>query len=162
DSLMLDSPAFQEHLADLERSYLDAPMRVPTHLGAGYEEEVDALRQSIAEYFRHAEGPACEPPQVPKRRSAKKGERLVGLISPHIDYTRGGPTYAWAYREVGLSPQADLYVILGTSHVPLSGYFSVTRKDFATPFGPMRTDRAFLDLLDECVGEKMETDPLVH
>ena len=38
---------------------------------------------------------------------------------------------------------ADLFVIFGTAHHPMSSLFSVTRKDFETPLGTVETDRQF-------------------
>lgn len=155
ESLMLDSAHFRAELERLERGYRESPLRQPTHIGGGYKGDVDELSHALESYFLHDEGPGEE------RRKRPPMRRLSGVIAPHIDYDRGGPSYAWAYAEVARDP-ADLYIILGTSHVPLSGYFSITRKHFGTPLGAVQTDLAFLDLLEETVGRPLETDALVH
>jgi len=148
ESLLLDSPHFREHLARMERDYLEAPHRAATHAGSGYEADADALAARLDGWIG-----ATAP------REAL--DRVAGVIAPHIAFQRGGPTYAWAYRELSRSA-AETVVVLGTSHVPLSRYFSVTRKDFATPFGTIPADTAFLDSLEERMGERLESDPLVH
>jgi AmmeMemoRadiSam system protein B len=71
---------------------------------------------------------------------------LPGLVAPHIDFNRGGPAYAWAYRAVAEAPDADCFVILGTAHGGLDGHpFAATAKAFDTPFGPLEVDREVLD-----------------
>lgn len=155
ESLMLDSGTFRSELDRLERSYLESPLRAPTHAGAGYKADARDLAAALEAFFSHPEGPGDTFRRQPSTR------RLTGVIAPHIDYERGGPSYAWAYSEIARDP-ADLYVVLGTSHVPLSGYFSITRKGFLTPFGPVHSDLEFLDLLEASVGRPLETDPLVH
>ncbi len=155
ESLMLDSRRFRDTLAELEREWTASPLRTPTHLGGGYEADPDRLDCALSGYFTHPDGPGPSP-TCPTPRSG-----LRAIIAPHIDYDRGGPTYAWAYREIARDA-ADVYVVLGTSHTPLSTVFSVTRKHFATPFGPVHTDTAFIDLLEEKAGRCLENDFLVH
>lgn len=156
ESLMLEGPHFEAYLAELDRSWREAPERPQSHVGSGYEGDPSLLAGQIEGFFTDAEGPGAPP------APGSESKPLAGIIAPHIDYTRGGPTYAWAYRELLRDGAADTYVILGTSHVPLSRYFSVTRKNFATPFGPIATDTAFVDQLEKRMGEPLETDPLVH
>ncbi len=168
ESLMLDSQNFRKHLADLERNYVEAPFRVPTHLGAPDEQDPEQMAARIDSFFVDPEGPGEPLSKLrnggsgKRKGSKKKAPTLAGLISPHIDYGRGGPTYAWAYRELLRGAPADLYIVLGTSHVPLSQPFSVSRKHFGTPFGTLETDTDFISLLEESVGRPLESDPLVH
>jgi MEMO1 family protein len=77
------------------------------------------------------------------------GGAVCGILAPHIDPMRGGRVYAAAYRPLRHDAPADRFVIFGTAHAPLGEWFSVTRKDFDTPLGPVRTDRAFCDRLQE-------------
>jgi AmmeMemoRadiSam system protein B len=66
------------------------------------------------------------------------------IVAPHIDFHRGGPAYAWAYRGLAESPGADLYILLGTSHCGGEQPFTATQKDFATPLGTVETDKEFV------------------
>jgi AmmeMemoRadiSam system protein B len=70
-------------------------------------------------------------------------------VAPHIDFRRGGPCYAWAYKELIESPGADLYILLGTSHCGGENSFTATLKDFATPLGPVETDKDFVQRLQQ-------------
>ena len=78
-----------------------------------------------------------------------------GVISPHIDYQRGGPVYAkvWRRAETAVS-QADLVVILGTDHNGSAGSITLTRQAYATPFGVLPTDSALIDNLAAAIGEE--------
>jgi AmmeMemoRadiSam system protein B len=79
--------------------------------------------------------------------AAAKSARVRGVIAPHIDFHRGGPAYAWAYRDVAERCDADLFVVFGTCHAGLREPFALTRKDYETPFGAARTDRDFVEAL---------------
>src|SRR5262249_37940137 len=89
-------------------------------------------------------------------------ERLRAVISPHIDFGRGGPVYTWAYKELAERADADIYVILGVAHQYCRRRFALTRKDFETPLGVVRTDRAYVDRIAAIAGEDLFDDELVH
>jgi hypothetical protein len=72
---------------------------------------------------------------------------VCGLIAPHIDFHRGGPAYAHAYRALAESAPADVYVVLGVAHSSPPSPFILTDKDFETPFGLVRCDREFVERL---------------
>jgi AmmeMemoRadiSam system protein B len=136
----IDSEAFARRRHALEATYLAAPVRPAAHAGGAYAGEAEALRQAIDGYFAPPAGPG-------PIASAGTGERLTGVIAPHIDFHRGGPAYAWAYREVAERCDADLFVILGTCHGGMRDAFALTRKDYDTPLGPARVDQEFVDAL---------------
>lgn len=81
-------------------------------------------------------------------------------MAPHIDYPRGAAGYAHAYRGLAAS-DAELWVVFGTAHASPPRLFTLTRLDYATPLGPVRTDRALVDALvgelgeDELLGEEL-------
>jgi AmmeMemoRadiSam system protein B len=78
----------------------------------------------------------------------KPNGTLIGLISPHIDFTRGGHLYAKAYRELDESCEADTYIIFGTSHyAEVDNPFILTRKSFETPLGISDTNNELIDSL---------------
>ena len=88
------------------------------------------------------------------------GAPVRGLVAPHIDFHRGGPAYAWAYRELAERGHADLFVIFGTCHAGMADPFALTRKDFDTPLGPARVDRDFVEALaararQDCFGSEL-------
>src|SRR5262249_37063654 len=75
------------------------------------------------------------------------GGRLRGILSPHIDFHRGGPVYTWSYRELVEQSDADTFVILGVAHHFCRNRFALTRKNFETPLGLALTDRGYVDRL---------------
>ena len=136
----LDSPRFSERRSVIEEAFRQSPLRAATHAGGAYAGEPDALAAQIHGFFSHADGPgpgAAPPPAVPPLRA---------LIAPHIDFHRGGPVYAWAYRELQRS-DADLFVVLGTCHAGMEDPFAVTLKPYDTPLGAVPVDREFYEAL---------------
>jgi MEMO1 family protein len=73
------------------------------------------------------------------------------LVAPHVDFARGGAGYARAYREIARS-RAELFVVFGTAHAPPPHPFTLTRRDYQTPLGPVPTDRALADRLASDLG----------
>ena len=149
----LDGPTLAKFLDD----YRSQRTRPAAHAGASYAGTGRALRAQLSRYFADPEG-AGEP--------AVAGEngrpRLRGILSPHIDFGRGGATYTWAYRELVERSDADVFVIFGVAHSPCRRRFALTRKDFETPLGLVRTDQDFVDALAEHAGTSLFDDELAH
>ena len=74
----------------------------------------------------------------------RRGATAKAIVAPHIDFHRGGPAYAWAYKPLAESAGADLYIILGTSHCGGQTPYILTLKNFETPLGLVETDRDFV------------------
>lgn len=143
EALFLDGPRF--------RKLVDSRVRPPRCLGC-YEPEPNALRKQLEKLFIGRHGPG-----LPGQTRAK-GDLIAALI-PHIDFPRGGLTYAWGYKEVFESTSASLFVIVGTSHY--SGHrFTLTRKNFQTPFGIVPTDQDYIDRLVQHYGDGLFDDEL--
>jgi len=81
-------------------------------------------------------------------------------LAPHIDYARGGRTYAWGYKELAERSSASLFVIIGTSHYS-SHRFTLTRKNFKTPLGVAVTDQTYIDGLVKHYGDGLFDDELM-
>lgn len=76
-----------------------------------------------------------------------------GVVSPHIDYQRGGPVYArvW-HRATPAVLQADLVLIFGTDHNGSPGSITLTGLPYATPYGVLPTDPRLVVRLAESIG----------
>jgi MEMO1 family protein len=85
-----------------------------------------------------------------------------GLVAPHIDFHRGGPAYAWGYRELAERSDADCFVVFGTSHAGMADPFALTLKDYDTPFGPAVVDRDFAMALARRAGQDLFASELAH
>jgi MEMO1 family protein len=136
----LDGPSFRSFYESLIREYQNVPSRPAHHAGSTYEENPDALKSQIQGYFAHPEGPGSD-------FSPDLSKPLRGLVAPHIDFTRGGPTYAHAYRALIEHPGADTFIIFGTCHTTMPQRFSIGNKDYETPLGPAVADRDFISRL---------------
>ncbi len=79
---------------------------------------------------------------------------IKGIISPHIDFPRGGPIYGnvWATAAPSVE-EAELIVILGTDHNGGEGEITLTRQDYETPWGIVPTDQEVVDKIAALVGE---------
>lgn len=144
-ALFLDGGQFQEKLG--------GPVREPSCIGC-YEAEPDALRRQLKKLFTSPKGPGLP------RAVAPDGELRAALV-PHIDYHRGGHSFAWGFKEVAERTTASLFVIIGTSHY--SGQrFTLTRQHFKTPLGVVPTDQDYIDLLVKHHGDGLFDDPFAH
>ena len=130
ENLFLDGPRF--------RDIVDARVRRPRHIGC-YEGDPERLRRQLTAFFTDPRGPG-----LPGQRPARADLRAA--LIPHIDYPRGGVTYAWGFKEVVEQTSASLFVIIGTSHYS-THRFILTRKDFQTPLGITPTDQDYIDRL---------------
>ncbi len=85
-----------------------------------------------------------------------------GVLSPHIDFHRGGSVYTWSYKELVENTQADTFVVLGVAHQYCRRRFALTSKDFETPLGLVPTNRSYLDSIVAMVGRDYFDDELAH
>ena len=143
---LLDNEHFFQAKAEAVRAYRQAPYRPLTALdgaGAGVApEQVAAYLQSYLDALPPAELPTDSRP-------------IRGLVSPHIDYQRGGPVYAEVWRAAAQAArEAELVIILGTDHQGSAGTLTLTRQSYATPWGVLPTDQAVVDALVEALGEE--------
>jgi AmmeMemoRadiSam system protein B len=144
DALFLEGPRF--------RAAAHQTVREPRCIGC-YEGEPGPLRRQLDRLFTGRRGPG-------KPRTPRPDGRLRAALIPHIDYPRGGPTYAWGYKEVYERTDAALFVIVGTSHYS-SHRFTLTRKHFKTPLGVTPTDQAYIDRLVQAYGDGLFDDELM-
>ncbi len=150
----LESESFARRRQAIEAEFKSSPTRPAVHAGSAYAAEPAALRSQIQGFFAHPDGPAtaADGGQVSPR----------AIMAPHIDFHRGGPVYAWAYRELAERSDADLFVILGTCHAGMPDPFALTLKDYATPLGPAPVDREFVEALARRYGDGLFSSEGAH
>jgi AmmeMemoRadiSam system protein B len=154
-ALLLESSRFEETLRKAIEDFGNRPVRPPFFSGTSYAAEASELGNQLRGYFLSLDGPGG-----PDRK--KKAPGLKGIIAPHIDFQRGGHCYAWAYKALAEAEEADLYIILGIAHAPSECPFSLTLKDFETPFGVARTDRDFVEILSKHSSKNLFRDEFLH
>jgi MEMO1 family protein len=150
-ALLLESDRFQEFVS----RFLTDPIRPPTCAGSCYAADLKELRHQIEFLFTAPGGPG-----LPDLCATPDGS-LRGALIPHIDFGRGNITYGWGFKEVVEKSNADVYVILGTSHFSPHRY-TLTRKDFETPLGVVKTDQAYVNRIAERYGKGGFADELAH
>ncbi len=128
----------QEIVEDFRRQ----PVRAPAHAPGVYSDDSDKLKAQLLGHFQSPDGPG-----EARRNGGRSAPKAI--VAPHIDFHRGGPCYAWAYKELAESPGADLYILLGTSHCGGETPFVATLKDFVTPLGTVETDKNFVARLQQ-------------
>ncbi len=154
EAMVLDGPAF----AKFYEQYRQSGLRPAALAGRSYAATLRSLRAQLEQFFV-GHGGSGEPAHD-GQAATRAGFR--GILSPHIDFQRGGPVYTWSYRELVERTDARTFVILGVAHQYCRRRFVLTRKDFETPLGVVPTDRAYIDGLVDLAGRDLFDDELAH
>jgi AmmeMemoRadiSam system protein B len=154
-SLFLESTHFQKVREKVIEEFKKNSVRPNSHAGISYEKDRNGLLEQLKGLFNSPEGPGPIENGMP-------GNRLRGIIAPHIDIRRGGICYALSYAELYRGGRATTFVILGISHVQTRKRFVLTSKDFDTPIGKMPTDHDFVEKLSKKCTIDFFEDELVH
>lgn len=77
------------------------------------------------------------------------------MLSPHIDFQRGHKSYAktWRHAEEA-ARECELAIILGTDHAGGDCKITPTLQSYATPWGPLSTDKGLVTTLAAGLGGK--------
>lgn len=134
----LEGPAFRERLRAARAEFRALRARPAAHAGGAYAADANALIEYVerecmdsAAYEDHGGGAAR------------------ALIAPHIDPWRGARGYGAAYRWLRdrLDDTTDTFVVLGTSHAPMTTPFALCRHGFDTPLGRVEVARDLVEHL---------------
>jgi AmmeMemoRadiSam system protein B len=161
EALFVEGAPYRRERARIEREFADADVRPASHAGGAYHGEPDKLAEYIeTDCFARALGHASASASA----SIPEAGRLRGLIAPHIDPWRGALCYGEAYGVLAkaLPPEADTFVLFGTSHAPMREPFSLCRKAFATPLGHLEADLASIDAIASACDFDPYADQLNH
>jgi MEMO1 family protein len=123
--LLLDNKVFQDESQKVIKSFVDQEVRLPALAGTAYPNQSSQLTAQLSSYINN-------------QNSVEKD--LIGIMSPHIDYRRGGYGYGLAYSGLGKNPH-DLYLLMGTAHQYSESLVILTKKDFLTPLGRVKCER---------------------
>lgn len=151
---VLETPRYRRRKSEVENAFRAATVREPAHAGGAYDADPTRLRQQIQGLFEHPSGPGAPGP-------CTADQSLRAIFAPHIDFRRGGPTFAWAFKELAEQSKATVFVLIGTSHYSAER-FILTRKDFQTPLGVAANNRAYVDRLAAAYGADPFADELAH
>lgn len=150
DALLLENERSAQALEAVLQDYRSAPCRVPASAGSGYPDDAVALSQMLQGYLDRAG-------DVPRFPSAR------GLVSPHIDYMRGGGVYGrvWASAADAVR-EAEIAVLFGTDHMGDFSPLTLTRQNYATPFGVLPTARDIVDTVAAAIGQEWAFRDEIH
>ena len=142
-ALLLENERFASAYESALVEYRSARSRAPSLSGRSYP----AAAAELSDFLQHCFGSVD--------REVSEGLSSVrGLVSPHIDFQRGGRTYARVWAEAAAAvAEADLVVILGTDHNEGEGRITLTRQDYETPWGLIPTAEEVVQELVEAIGD---------
>jgi AmmeMemoRadiSam system protein B len=153
EGLFLEGETFDRALERVREDFAHRASRPASHAGGAYPDE----KVKLTDYIDHT----C----IEAAKRQKLDAPIVALVSPHIDPWRGAIGYGHAYGALAASladGAADTFVVLGTSHAPMSAPFALCRKGYETPLGTMPVDEAFLDELAAAASFDPYADELNH
>jgi AmmeMemoRadiSam system protein B len=155
EALLLDSERFARACTEALDRYRTAPSRLPSMIGTTYQENPQWLERMLRDYFDAAVAETAKPGAL---------DAVRGLVSPHIDYQRGGLVYAQAWqRAAEAARETEVAVILGTNHRSGKQLFTLTRQSYSTPWGILPTSVDVVDAVASMLGEdSMFADELNH
>ena len=138
---LLENNTSRKAMTKLIADYRAQPHRPPALADLSYPGDVAALTHLFESYGQGDE------------LNGWAGWRGRGIVSPHIDYQRGGALYSQVWRRAETAVlEADLVIILGTDHNGGLGTFTLSRVPYATPFGVLPTDLDLIDKVAEAIG----------
>ncbi|MBI3964868.1 MAG: AmmeMemoRadiSam system protein B [Chloroflexi bacterium] len=131
-------------------AYREAACREPALAGKVYPGDVSALRAELDAYGAGAKAVTATRP-------------VRGIVTPHIDYQRGGPLYArlWQAAAPGIQ-DVELAIVFGTDHQGGPGRVTLTRQSYATPYGVLRTPVEVVDALADLLGADAVFEDELH
>lgn len=150
---LLENETYRQARRKALDDYHALPFRSSPMAGEGYPDTPDALTSYLNAFLKagkHNLDGASRP-------------AYRGLLSPHIDYPRGGPVYASVWSALAHSArEADLVIILGTDHFSEGCALSLTRTPYGTPYGVLPLPTQLLDRAARAIGEDAAFEGELH
>jgi MEMO1 family protein len=148
--LFLEGARFSRAAKDAREAYRLSDVRPPALTGLLYPSDAADLTTFVEGLL------------IPSCTLQPRTGQLLALVSPHIDYRRGGSTYGEAYSRL-VSETPDLFLLLGTAHQYSPHLFHLSAKRFQTPLGDFPCDRDFVQQLAARYGaERSFEDEILH
>lgn len=149
DNFLLDSIRFKQARDEIVNAFCQKKVRPPSHSGRAYPDSPDELRKRLDRVM--ASVPSVALPEG----------NLRALVSPHIDLSVGERVYGSAYSALR-NAEPSTVVILGVGHSMGRDMFSLTDKDYETPFGRVGTDLDVARGLRQAGGAAVAHDDFAH
>ena len=152
----LETPEIAEKRQKAADFFRANPKRPAVFAGPSYPADALSLTGHLDKFFTDEKGPGKKKSEEPKKIAP------LGLIAPHIDFTRGGPAYAWAYQALAQRKAPDIVIALGVAHASPDSPWVFTHKSYETPFGAMEVDDELYERLSSRVWYEPRVDEWVH
>jgi AmmeMemoRadiSam system protein B len=137
---LLDSERFRKFSASVFAEFARSKERHAHLAGKSYPSSAEELSEFLDAAYDSPEGPG--------RPLGATRPLPRALVAPHIDFHRGRALYAWSYRPLAeAATLPELVVVFGTDHAAGDEPFTLTRKHYQTPLGPLTTDVELVDAL---------------
>ena len=134
ENYLLENARFQERMERARQEFRRLSVRPATCTPNAYSADPEECAQQFEEFLAPA-----------RKEVGAVAEGLSAMVVPHIDVARGKEAYGAGYALVEKVSDVDVFVIFGTSHGGMEGLFTLTEKDWITPHGRVRADRAIID-----------------
>ena len=156
---LLNSPHFRAEKTRVEAEFVQNPTRGAAFAGLSYPEKRKELREFL--------GAKLEIGQKRLAAPVYDAQNVRAVVTPHIDFHRGGHVEAASYGPLVENVRAtgkpfDTFVVLGIAHSGVHYPFCGADKDFATPLGTMNCDREFVADLENALGEPFLAEQFAH
>lgn len=154
-ALLFYSENFRDKWMARSEQYRQLPMRPVGVFDT--RDKLLLLKQLGDEMRRHKVGR-----NGPPERLELPSNDVRAILAPHIDYRRGGETYAWAYKALVENTRATTFIVLGTLHRPSGQLIIATDKAYDTPWGPVEVDKEMLAELGELYPHELREEEFLH
>jgi len=141
-NFLLNSDLFREKVRISYEEFNRQSDRYPSHIGNAYESDPEKLSQFINDIEE----------KLPQDDLDYSNKNITGILAPHLDIKVAKTTYVNLYRRLK-GRNYNLVIILGVNHQWQDGLYSVSEKNFITPFGKLKTDKDFISQLKARVPE---------
>ena len=149
---LLESPFFDQKMCGLRSEFSSKPIRLPVHAGKSYVSDPAEL----AHFIENVES------NMSQERLKHIQDNITGILAPHIDINIARDVYVNTYRYLK-GKNYDTVVILGINHHLQEGLYCISEKNYATPFGEIKTDKDFIRRLKEALpGGTLAPDDFGH
>jgi hypothetical protein len=125
---LLDSDLFRERMRKVREDFEREPKRPFVHGGKCYDADPGMFARFVEE---------VESTLPPQDEDGK--ENICGVLSPHIDIQVARRTYVGTYRPLK-GRSYDLIILLGVNHNAQDGLYSLSGKNYLTPYGELPAD----------------------
>ena len=140
----LQTEQFDNIVLGIREEFERADTRPAFLAGKSYPADPKELREYLDGQFAREGGPGERQDTMPV-----DDDILPGLIVPHIDFGRGGHSYAHGYSRLRRHAKPDTVIVFGVAHAAEPVPFILTRKHFETPLGLVKTDQEIIGRLEK-------------